>query len=88
MPGAKAAYARFADYVPRDSGTPDWTAGPKVANFDRIEWTTIPDPATAAAALQNGEQDWWDYANADLLSVLRKAKNLKVSIQDKSARWR
>jgi peptide/nickel transport system substrate-binding protein len=84
VPGAKAAYAKFTEYVPRADGTPDWTAGPKVANFDRIEWTTIPDPATAAAALQNNEQDWWDYANADLLPALRKAKNLKVSIQDPS----
>jgi peptide/nickel transport system substrate-binding protein len=53
VPGAKAAYAKFTEYVPRADGTPDWTAGPKVANFDRIEWTTIPDPATAPAALQN-----------------------------------
>jgi peptide/nickel transport system substrate-binding protein len=84
VPGAKVAYAKFTDYVPRTDGRPDWTAGPKVANFDRIEWTTIPDPATAAAALQNNEQDWWDYANADLLPALRKAMNLKVSIQDPS----
>ena len=26
-----------------------WTAGPKIVNFDRVEWTTIPDPTTAAA---------------------------------------
>jgi peptide/nickel transport system substrate-binding protein len=84
VPGAKVAYAKFVDYVPRTDGTPDWTSGPKIANFDRIEWTTIPDAATAAAALQNNEQDWWDYANADLLPALRKAKNLKVSIQDQS----
>jgi len=28
--------------------------------IDRIEWVVIPDPATAAAALQNGEIDWWE----------------------------
>jgi peptide/nickel transport system substrate-binding protein len=84
VPGAKAAYAKYENYVPRTDGKPDWTAGPKIANFDRVEWTTIPDAATAAAALQNNEQDWWDYASADLLPVLRKARNLKVSIQDPS----
>src|SRR4029077_2900059 len=77
VPGARAVYERFADYVPRPEGMPDWTAGPKVVNFDRVECTTIPVPSTAASALQNGEQDWWDYAPADLLPLLRRAKNLK-----------
>jgi peptide/nickel transport system substrate-binding protein len=84
VPGAKVVYEKFAGYVPREGGATDWTAGPKVAHFDRVEWTTIPDAATAAGALQNGEQDWWDYATADLLPLLRKAKNLKVTVQDPS----
>jgi peptide/nickel transport system substrate-binding protein len=84
VPGARVVYERFAAYVPRAEGTPDWTAGPKVVNFDRVEWTTIPDAATAAGALMRGEQDWWDYATADLLALLRGAKNLKVTAQDPS----
>jgi peptide/nickel transport system substrate-binding protein len=84
VPGARVVYERFADYVPRSGGTPDWTAGPKVANFDRVEWATIPDASTAASDLQNGEQDWWDYATADLLPLLRGAKNLKVAVQNPS----
>jgi peptide/nickel transport system substrate-binding protein len=84
VPGARVVYERFADYVPRADGTPDWTAGPKVVNFDRVEWTTISDAATAAGALQAGEQDWWDYASADLLPLLRRARNLKVAVQDPS----
>ena len=84
VPGAHVVYQRFADYVPRSGGSPDWTAGPKVVNFDRVEWTTIPDASTAASALRNGEQDWWDYATADLLPMLRGAKNLKVAVQDPS----
>jgi peptide/nickel transport system substrate-binding protein len=55
--GAFLAYERFAAYVPRPDGTPDWTAGPKIAHFDRVEWHVIPDPATAAGALQTGEMD-------------------------------
>lgn len=82
VPGALAAYARFDGYVPRDGGAPDWTAGPKIAHFDRIEWHTTPDPATASAALQSGEADWWDYATADLLPLLRRAKGIKVAVQD------
>jgi peptide/nickel transport system substrate-binding protein len=27
--GARAVYGRFADYQPRENGTPDWTAEPK-----------------------------------------------------------
>ena len=38
----------------RVSGKPSFLAGPKVANFDRVEWHTIPDPATAMAALAVG----------------------------------
>lgn len=82
VPGARAAYARFAEYVPLPSGTPDRTAGPKVAHFDRVEWTTVPDPATAAAALQRNETDWWDYASADLLPLLRRNQGIKVEVQD------
>ena len=32
-------------------------AGGKVARVDRVEWHTIPDAATAGAALQQGEVD-------------------------------
>jgi len=82
VPGARAVYERFADYIPREGGTPDMTAGPKVANFDRIEWTTIVDPTTAAQALMSGEQDWWDYATADLMPALQKARGVKVVVQE------
>ena len=37
--GSKVVYARNQDYVPRPDGTPDWLAGPKIVNFDRVEWT-------------------------------------------------
>ena len=82
VPGSLAVYEKFAQYKPCPTGTPDWTAGPKVVHFDRVEWHTTPDPATAAAALQNGEMDWWDYATADLLPLLRRNTYLKVAVQD------
>ena len=59
-PGSLAAYARFEGYVPRPEA-PSFTAGGKIANFDRIEWNIITDPATSAAAMQRGEADWWQH---------------------------
>jgi peptide/nickel transport system substrate-binding protein len=82
MAGARAAYARNADYVPRSGGRSEWTAGPKIVHLDRVEWTTINDPATAAAAMQSGEQDWWEYVANDLVPVLRRARNIRVEMQE------
>ena len=84
VPGAKAVYEKFAGYVPRQGGTADWTSGPKIVNFDRVEWTTITDPTTAAQALMTGEQDWWDYATVDLMPLLQKTKGVKVVVQEPS----
>src|SRR3954470_17134821 len=39
VPGARAVYEKFAGYIPRENGTPDMTAGPKVVKVDRVEWT-------------------------------------------------
>jgi peptide/nickel transport system substrate-binding protein len=78
VPGSRVVYERFAGYVPRPSGTPQGTAGPKVVNFDRMEWQLIPDGGTVAAALQRGEIDWWLTPDADLLPPLRADAKLKV----------
>jgi len=80
--GAQAVWERFAAYVPVPSGTPDCTSGPKIAYLDRVEWHTTPDPATASAALQAGETDWWEYASADLLPLLRRNARITVRVQD------
>ena len=77
--GARVVYERFADYAPRESGTTEWTAGPKRAFVDRIEWTVFPDDATSAAALRAKEIDWWENPSADMLPVL---KGLKTPIAD------
>ncbi len=81
VPGSRVAYEKFAGYVPRPEA-PDWASGGKVAHFDRVEWHVIPDPATAAAALQNGEVDWWEQALADLLPSLRRNRNIATEITD------
>ena len=76
-PGSLAAYARFDGYQPRQE-TPDFTAGGKPVFFDRVEWNIIPDSATAAAAVQTGEEDWWQMPIADLLPQLRRMRGVKV----------
>lgn len=80
-PGALAAFEKNKDYVPRNEPG-EWWAGGKVINFDRIEWIIMPDPATASAALQSGEIDWWESPIPDLVPVLRRNKNIKVDIAD------
>ena len=82
VPGARVVWERFADYVPRSEGTPSGTAGPKVVNFDRVEWRIIPDSSTVVAAMQKGELDWWLTPDADLLPILRKTETLKVETID------
>ncbi len=80
--GARNVYARFEGYRPREDGTADWTAGPKVVHFDRVEWTTMPDPGTSVAALQAGEQDWMENAPHDLMPVLRRAPGITTRVLD------
>jgi peptide/nickel transport system substrate-binding protein len=82
VPGSRVVWERFVDYLPRADGAPSGTAGPKIANFDRIEWRIIPDGGTVAAALQKGEVDWWLLPDADLLPILRKTQTLKVETID------
>jgi peptide/nickel transport system substrate-binding protein len=77
--GERATYQRFAEYVPRETGTLSYTAGPKVTHFDRVEWRTLGDTATAVAALSRGEVDWVDSVPADLLL----ASNAGVTVEVK-----
>ena len=77
VPGSSVVYERNAAYVPRQEPA-EWTAGGKVMHFDRVEWKVIPDSATAAAALQNGEVDWYEQVQADLIPVLRKNPNVEI----------
>ena len=76
--GARSVYTKFDGYVPREGGAPSFTAGPKIAHLDRVEWHVMPDAATAAAALQAGEVDWLEQANTDLLPTLRRNRQIEV----------
>jgi peptide/nickel transport system substrate-binding protein len=79
--GSSAAYARNDKYVPRQEPPSYWSGG-KVVNFDRVEWRIMPDPATAEAALQRGEVDWWENPLFDLLPMLKTSPGIKTEVLD------
>jgi peptide/nickel transport system substrate-binding protein len=81
VPGSRAVFQKFADYLPRDEPA-SWLAGGKRIVIYRIEWVTIADSATAAAALQNGEVDWLELPLPDLVPVLRRNRNITIGIAD------
>ena len=81
MQGSMAAYARFDGYVPR-AEAPDGMAGSKAANVARVEWHTVPDAATAMAAMQTGRMDWLEQPSPDLLPLVAKRRDLTVSTLD------
>ena len=81
LPGARAVFARFDGYTPRAEPS-DWLAGGKRALLDRVEWTIVPDPATAAAALQRGEVDWWESPITDLVPLLRADRGIQLEVAD------
>ncbi|HXW25612.1 MAG TPA: ABC transporter substrate-binding protein [Xanthobacteraceae bacterium] len=81
VPGARSAFEKFADYVPRQED-PSWLAGGKRIVADRIEWIVMPDASTAAAALQTGEIDWCELVVPDLVPMLRQNRNLAVDVND------
>jgi peptide/nickel transport system substrate-binding protein len=78
-PGDVAVYDKFAGYVPRGEAT-DFLAGAKQVHFDRVEWKIMPDPATAGAALQNNEADWWETPLPDLLPLLRRNRDIEIGV--------
>ncbi len=80
--GSRNVYARFDGYAPRPDGETSLLAGPKRAQFDRVEWVTIPDASTAAAALRRGEIDWWEQPTTDLLPTLARARGVKTETLD------
>ncbi len=77
--GSRVAYEKFDRYNPRKEA-PDWGTGGKVAYFQRVEWSIIPDPATAAAALRNNEIDWWEQPLSDLLPTLASDRAIHLAV--------
>jgi peptide/nickel transport system substrate-binding protein len=70
--------------VPRKDGVASFNAGPKIVNIDRVVWNFIPDPATASAALQQGEIDWWENPSLDLVPQVKTYKDVIVTVKDRT----
>ena len=82
--GSRVVFAKNTAYVPRKDGTPSFNTGPKIVNVDRVLWNFIPDPATASAALQQGEIDWWENPTLDLLPQIKTYKDVTVTVKDRT----
>ena len=76
-PGQRAVWAKHEKYAPRPEPV-DGLAGGRVPRIDRVEWTIISDPATAASSLTTGEQDYWEYPLHDLVPLLKRSREVVV----------
>jgi peptide/nickel transport system substrate-binding protein len=81
VPGSKAVFIKNTDYVPRKE-PPSFASGGKVPKVDRVEWLYIPDSATASAALNAGEADWYEQPPTDLLPVFAGNPDIVVATVD------
>ena len=81
VPGARVVYERFANYIPAEGPTGQ-TSGAKMVHVDRVEWLTMPEPATAMGALRAGEVDWIEAPPPDLLPSLRHDPGITVRTND------
>ncbi|UFN47562.1 ABC transporter substrate-binding protein [Roseomonas sp. OT10] len=71
--GNRVVFERNPDYPARSEPT-DGLAGARVVKLDRVEWTIMPDPTTAANALATGEVDLWESVNPDMIAFLRQRR--------------
>lgn len=81
QPGHQVVYERNPDYIPRNED-PSGAAGGKRVYMDRVVWRYIPDAATAAAAIEAGEVDYYEFPAIDFIPRLEKNPNLTVFITD------
>jgi peptide/nickel transport system substrate-binding protein len=77
--GSLAVYTRNERYSPNPNAGPlSLTAGPKQVHFDRLEWHIIQDTATSAAALMQGEMDWFEQPTPENQLLLRRNRNVVI----------
>jgi len=86
VPGAQVAWAKFEDYVPRTEPV-SGIAGGRIPAVDRVEWTILGDAATAFAALQSGEQDYWDAPASDLVPAIQARPDLVARVRNISGSY-
>jgi len=78
IPGERTAFVRNPRYRPR-SEPADGLAGGKVARSERVEFVNMGDPGLRAAAIQQGEVDYLEYAPIDYIPTFRRDRNLVLA---------
>ncbi|HYF09844.1 MAG TPA: ABC transporter substrate-binding protein [Acetobacteraceae bacterium] len=76
-PGSVMVLERFPDYVPRREPA-DFLAGGKEVKVDQLVLRVMPDQATGASALIQGEIDYMQYLPFDLLGRLERARGVRL----------
>jgi peptide/nickel transport system substrate-binding protein len=76
--GSLVVFERNPHYQPTPAAGQGLLAGPKMVHFDRVEWHIIVDAATAAAAVQNGEIDWFEIPPPEIQQLLRRNRQVKI----------
>jgi peptide/nickel transport system substrate-binding protein len=76
-PDTKVVYVKNPDYIPRAEPA-SWGAGAKIVKVDRVEQLNITDSQTIANALINGEIDYVEAAQFDLIPMLKNEPKVKV----------
>ncbi len=77
LSGSTLVFVKNEAYVPR-AEPPDWASGGKIVRIDRLEITAMPDPSTQFNALLNGEVDYIERLQADLLPLLKTTARGKM----------
>ena len=75
--GDRVTYRRNETYRPRKEAA-DGLAGGKVVKVDQVDWMAIPDPATQASALQNGEIDFIEQPTPDVVGALERNRQIRT----------
>lgn len=78
VPGDRMVFEKNPHYIPRDEPA-DGLAGGKHVYVDRVELITMPDSATAVAALQTGEIDYIQRISFDYLPILQQNPGVVLS---------
>jgi len=81
QPGNRVVYVKNPDYVPRTE-SPSGSTGGKVVHLDKVIWLYIPDAATAGAALERNEVDWWENPPVDFVPRVEQNPALATFVFD------
>jgi len=77
VPGSKIVFVKNTEYVPRSEPANGFSGG-KVVKVDRVEWVVLPDPQSAVQALNQGQIDFIEIPQVDLLPLLKANKDVVV----------